>query len=441
MMNYLKKGRGLVLVLLMAMLLVVGCTKNEKSSEEKILENETNASMALQEGNIEGALDAYEEILALDPKHVTANFVVMVGHLMRLAVDPTVQEVVQTISPGTTMPTNLNEMFQFDPSAKNSKELKIRAKSYINKIKSASTPGYQVSDTVKLYSNAFYKLVGDALIPTFAKIEVNVDNLLSYDDLRLFLSPSMSGMQQTIEVDKAEFYALKMLINFYLAIFHEAIMYDWIIDENTYQDIPDVFAKNPDFGKLRSDGVEHSRAARDSYLDILNSFTDMVAYLKAETDLQYDDVIPNDEDTLPGSSTLAIIESFKNSFEGNAITVPIEFFLHYSGVFRTFNLELNLGDFYTTPLEDMGQFMAIKDVNHDHQVLENEFPANFDYTIGGLFPNLNSYQAWRNSGLILYFEEYCYAVWEFEKYCGAETVLNYYQYILNDFFSSAFRSF
>ncbi|GAG18741.1 unnamed protein product, partial [marine sediment metagenome] len=181
------------------------------------------------------------------------------------------------------------------------------------------------------YLNLYKLVVSDP--PTIGDIQVVIESVflpsLDYalerfdvvDDSSTYsfiITPKMQGdvQEDSVEFDLTEVYVLEVAMNLLRSFCSVAVAYT--VSPSAYDSaaIIDLLSQGSGFFSLRTTGATQMAAAKQSLLDASYSLDDAVAFLKAETDDQSDDIITIDPaDVAELDSVLKYSAEFRDYLE------------------------------------------------------------------------------------------------------------------------------
>lgn len=154
----------------------------------------------------------------------------------------------------------------------------------------------------------------NAMIPeidaTLAELDLITDS--PGDRFQVFFKPSETGLLADLELDYAEVLILKAGLTIFKAMLQEEKAYDTIIDANNmilqrnygncFSLNTDVFDPYPNFLKVlptandTDDGKAILAIARQSWIDGINYYLEVIEYIRSEEDPQEDDLLYTNDD-------------------------------------------------------------------------------------------------------------------------------------------------
>ena len=334
---------------------VIGCSK---VSDVKVPETLSDAKNKMAEGNLDGANSDYLQVLSADPTNAEANFGAALLGVLGVAVDNNTRTLAAKFGAINT-PATLNELF----NSISANQASSAVMNYSAFIQTAITPEVTPSE-IQSYIKA-------TLIPALEKALDRLAVVEANPNFKFIVTTKMSGADKDREIDLGEIYSLDLLGSLMKAGLHELISYNW-----------DFSTTNPlseeSFGTLKSDGAGNMTTAEDLYIRAMNKWIAGINYIDAETDDQTDDCIPKFDDPNLKNSVLTAIGLVKSSLTDGNTTFPIT---------SSESIVVNLKNFYSSPVSDWKVYI---------NGAKNNFPAGYDFTLNGLFPNMQTKDDWDN---------------------------------------------
>ena len=338
---------------------ITGCAETEKA-EIDVAQTLSNARDKLIAGDYDGAYQDYLTVLSGDPSNAEANFGAGLLGLFSVAVDENTRAVAEEF--GETLPTTLNELL--NPGATGTGASIIR---------SSSTPEPQVIPSeIQAYIESTLIPALDTVLGRLAVVEANPDFIF-------IVTSDMSGGDAAVEIDLGEIYALDVFASMLKGMLHFAVSYNWDSTESNPLD-------DPDFGTLKSNGATNMTAAMNSFARAINKWIAGINFIDAETDDQSNDGIPKFDNLSDKNNMLNSLNQFKGSLEEGDTIINL---------MPAVSAVVDYKDYFSSPVTDWKDYY-VEDENSDSQITEADFPAGYDYTLSGLFPELDTYAEWDN---------------------------------------------
>jgi len=345
---------------------------------------------AVANGDYAAANQHYKNALAKDPNNAQANFGAALTELVLASEDP---EVINLAS--------LVDLSQLPPvfparSPGNDRVGLTRAGAALRAFGIGG-----VSANPMKYGRAVGKLLlmgaGDPLVlsDVQAVIKLHVLPPLQYAESRLQVleahpefvfkvTPEMSGMSDTLEVDLGEVYVLDAVINAIQGWLHVFVAYDF----DVYGDPPadSLLAAGTTFGTLHTGGALDLAAAHADLLLSHVRIESMIAFIGAETDVQDDDIIPQAVLSEP-----EFLE-FKAGFDdvNNALTqvtvVPVDDYQN-----NPVSISIQIGNFFLNPIADWKIKLPTHTFSMDGRDVFITDPITFpDPKFNNIFPDMTN---------------------------------------------------
>ncbi len=327
---------------------------------------------AQRDGDMSGAVKAMGQILAIDPNHATANFIVGVHDVNTLLMDEEVRSEFNRIL------TALGDQFQFGVAVEGS-----------SLSSNSDNVASGIVDNILFVTSTDNQVLQEALltlenhIPRLNAAIVRLQRMLVTPGFNYRVVSEKFDIDHTVTREHLlEVYAGLNIIRGFLDM---GLAYDLSFAAGNYASGSEFFSKNPQFLTLRSGGVAHMTRARVSFE---NAITAALASERSEVESYRKELL-----------------LIRRSLKGETVYFP--FSVQNESKTQVFDhtLGVNLGNFFNSPIPDFRRYLG---VNMQGVLNADSFPAGFDFTLGGLFPELDSYEDWQqyNSfGLTLYNDE------------------------------------
>lgn len=369
----MKKFLFLSVVFMVLASLITGCGQQVSNTEVKLSQTELDqllytAQTQLEAGKFDEALATYEKAVDGAPSSAKANF--GAGLLGALALIKDNNTRIIFSKAGVNLPVNLNELM-----TKPSSQAATANFANLSSFNRASGTSNVTIPEVQTY-------LKDTLIPAIDKALARLDKVEQDSSFTFIITKKMSGGTKNIEIDLGEVYALDSYLSLAKGLFQELISYDWnyVGTSNPFED-----TNYPSFGKLKSDGQQNMGKARDAYARMFTKLVAGVEYIAAETDDQSDDGIPKFSKTEDKDSTLKYLNFFKASFENGPTVFN----------FKSGSTTVNFKGYYSSPVQDWHKYY-VKSTNVNSPITAGDFSPNYDFTLNGLLPDLNSFSKWQD---------------------------------------------
>ncbi len=369
----MKKFLFVSVVLVILTSLITGCGQQASNTAVEMSQTEmdqllSTAQIQLEEGKLDEALVTYEKAIEGDPSSAKANFGAGLLGALALIKDNNTRAIFSKA--GITLPVNLNQLLTVSSSQ--------AVTTHFSNLPSFN----RAYGTFTITVPEIQTYIKDTLIPAIDKALARLDKVEQDSSFNFMVTKKMSGGDENVEIDLGEIYALDSYLSFMKAIFQELISYDWncsyVGTVNPFED-----PNYPNFGKLKSDGQQNMGKARDAYARMFTKLIAGIEYIAAETDDQSDDGVPKFSKAEEKTDVLKYLNFFKASFE-NGPTI----FNFGSG-----STTVNFKGYYSSPVQDWHKFY-IKPANPNSPISASDFGPNYDFTLNGLLPDLNSFSKW-----------------------------------------------
>jgi hypothetical protein len=337
----------------MVSVVIAGC--GSQNNKVDVTQDLVAAQSKLDNGDIDGAYKSYVTAVTADPSNAEANFGAAMLGVLQVAVDGNTRSLAGKFN--INLPTSMNTLFNVTTTAQATSIIKI-----------SSFTGLTTTPTVTPAEVQVY--IKNTLIPALDTALNRLAQVESQPNFKYIVTSKMSKSSKDREIDLGEIYALDMLACFLKASLHETIAYNW--DYSTSNPLAET-----NFGTLKSDGAANMSLARDAYIRMFTKWSDGINFIAAETDDQSDDCIPKFSKEADKNAFLHYIGLINNSLVNGATTIDIN-----SG-----NLVVDFKDFYLSPVADWKVYI---------NGARNDFPAGYDFTLNGLFPELTTRDGWNN---------------------------------------------
>jgi len=355
----------------------------------------------------------FKEALGLDPENLDANFGAGLTEMLVFSQDPDVQAVfdaweafldsgsafvadtslsLSVLSRSTILPGAFGKSpFQ----VLNEKEV---AYSYLNLYKLVISDPPTIGDIQDVMESVFLPRLDYAL----ERFDI-VDEDPTYT---FTITPKMQGdlQEDPVEFDLTELYVLEAAVNLIRSFCSVAVAYT--VGSSAYDStaIIEFLSQGSGFLSLRTNGATQMAKAGETLLDASYKLDDAVAFLKAETDPQSDDIItitPGELEEADLDSVTQYNAEFRDYFL-NGITLTED----WDGDYTTpdEDLTFNFSTLFDTPIQDFKSLLPDytvtvgRDTSYDHdwESFNIEVSGLIDITTAGYY-NYNrshSYDSW-----------------------------------------------
>ncbi len=360
---------GLILFSVVMMVVAGGCgqSNGNQAVVAPVLEQ---AKGQLTSGNLEGASQSYSEVLAADPSNAEANFgAALIGAMDAVVKDPETRSLLEKYGINNT-PTGLNGLFSSFVGTQEIISTALQPMTAIQTSRTTIVP----SDVQTYLKNVIIPRL-DTALSRLAVVE-------QHPDFTFTVTRAMSGARSDVELDLGEIYALDTYLSFVNGTLHALVAYNWDYagTGNPFED-----ASYPNFGQLNSDGAAHMELAGQAYLRAVVKSMDGINFIAAEPDSHIDNGLKISPVSAKNNA-IDVLAKFKDSLEGIDTNFPIT---------AAKSIKLNLKNYYATPVASWKDFYFAAFINK-RSLTAADFPAGYDFTLSGLFPELDSYEDWNS---------------------------------------------
>jgi hypothetical protein len=234
------------------------------------------------------------------------------------------------------------------------------------------TPKMAVTDLPEL--SDIQEIVEELLLPKLRFAIQALDFLDDYPDYTFIISGRMQGdpLEDQLEIDLTEIYILEVSLNMLYAIANMSVAYE--VDFFGYDSLEALNAFSPGgtFLTLRNGGEPMDRA-KASLLKAFDKLRDGIAFLKAETDPQDDDIIKIGRDgpsleeldqileiVDEAESVLTENQTFTDNWDNDPVTPESD-------------LTVNFGSLFDQPIQDWKSKLPDYTVTVRKQALEHDY--------------------------------------------------------------------
>ena len=269
-------------------------------------------------GNIDFTLSnsLYKEALVMDPDNLDANFGAGLTEILIVTQDAEIKNVFDAweafIDTGTV----------FEPKSGGSAMFSM-SNLYPIFIPNSSLPGVSEREFTRSYFNMMKMGVSDP--PTIEDIQVVIEeNLIpklvfalerlnkvdSNSDYTFTITPKMLGDldEDALELDLTEIFLMETSLNLINSFSYMLVAYSYNFDAYDSAAIVNSLSQGSGFLALRTNGAAAMSLAKSSLLDASSQLDEAIAFLKAETDDQSDDIIKISPDDLEAADLDSIVK-------------------------------------------------------------------------------------------------------------------------------------
>ena len=323
-----------------------------------------------REGDTARAAQTMEKIVALDPNHPTANFILGIHDVNTLLMDDAVRAEFNNVIALWKTQLQIDTVSQGDSILSHTDAI---ASGIVDNVLFVTA-----SDNMAL-QKAIIAL--ETHIPRLNSAIVRLQRMLASPSFNYHIVNDEFDIDYTVTREHVA--GLYVALNVVRGVLDMGLAYDLQFKEGHYASPEAFFSENPTFLTLRSGGAAHMTRARVSFENAITAALLPNRYNFSE----------ESKDTL---------RKVRRSLKGETISMPFSVQNNTKTQIISHEIAVNLGNFFNSPIPDFRAYMGI----HASGVLDaDDFPSGFDFTLGGLFPELNTYADWEhyNSfGLKLY---------------------------------------
>lgn len=258
----------------------------------------------------------YKEAIEMDPENLDANFGAGLTEILIVTQDAEVKTVFDHweafLDTGTV----------FEPQSVGSALFSI-SNLYPIFLPNSSLPGVSEREFTRSYFNMMKMGVSDP--PTIEDIQVVIEeNLIpklvfalerlnkvdSNSDYTFTITPKMLGDldEDALELDLTEIFLMETSLNLINSFSYMLVAYSYNFDAYDSAAIVNSLSQESGFLALRTNGAADMSSAKSSLLDASSQLDEAIAFLKAETDDQSDDIIKISPDDLEAADLDSIVK-------------------------------------------------------------------------------------------------------------------------------------
>lgn len=354
-------------------LLVSPTTNLTEEQRAEVAGLEAEGVAAQRADKMADAVSAMEKVLLLDRYNATANFVLGIHDVNTLASDTVAREEINRIARLVSDEIQLNHLSDGDVVLSDGGDV-----------------GAGILDHVLFVTSTQNKLVQDALevlsthIPRLNTAIIRLERILMHSDFDYHLLNESLDIDYTVtRQDLLRIYAGLNVVRSFLDM---GLAYDVSFKDTEYPSVETFLSQNAKFLTLKPNGVKHMQRAG---IGFANAVTATLLYDKHALN------------PMP-QETRSWLQKAQRSFRGETVDISITLKSVDDKTSVPHILSVNLGNYFNSPIEDFRKYMG---VNIKGKLANSSFPEGFDFTLGGLFPDLKGYEDWQryNSfGLVFY---------------------------------------
>lgn len=340
------------------------------------------AYQAQSDGDMAKAVLAMEKVLAIDPTHPTANFVLGINDINTLLLNSETRADINRVIALVT-----DQRALFDTSGGQSVLLGVD-QALVGVVNNVL---FVTSTQNMVLQDVFQKL--EAHMPVMNAAIVRLQRVLRHSQLDYHVVSDTFALDYRL--NRLDVLGLYAGLNLVRSLLDMGLSYDYRFKEGQYVSTEDWLSKNPNFLTLRPDGV---RRMANAGMGLRNAITAVIA-AKEEADRSPHLGRISGADL---AHAIPVLEDIRRSLKGETVRVPFSVINNAKTERVEHTLAVNLGNFFNSPISDFRHYLG---VHMKGPLNASSFPTGFDFTLGELFPELKAYADWQtyNSfGLVLY---------------------------------------
>src|SRR5262249_27441620 len=150
-------------------------------------------------------------------------------------------------------------------------------------------------------------LIKTRVMPRLAEAELRLAIVEQTSEFVMKFPPAVTGLPDTIEIDKGEVYLLDAVVNGVQGWLNIAVAYNFDVENSDYEHVnaESLLAAGTAFGTLHDDGSIQLNSARTNFMLVNTRLDQAAAFIAAETDDQSDDLVPQEWLNTPEYTDLA----------------------------------------------------------------------------------------------------------------------------------------
>jgi hypothetical protein len=386
--------KKLVFILLLAVL-ALGCAKSTTMPvvDTVTAQKETDlGNQALVNGDFATANAHYRTAVSLNPDNTQAQFGAGVTEVFQLQSDPEVVSLQNQLSltrtRSATQATSLSR-------TERATALSLR----LTEAGQGVDPRYAPQSMGKAFFRTLLhacddprsiseiqRIIRRKIMPQLQFAEDRLNRVEAASNFTLLLPPSITGLPQTIEIDKTEVYVLDAVVNDLQGWLGILVAYNFDVPNNDFEHVnaESLLAAGTAWATLHRGGAQQLASARLDFLNVKIKLDAAAAYLAAETDDQSDDVIP--ASWLKTQAYLDLrdaVNRVDNSLKGPVTTTVND------ASQQPMTLQVYIGRFFVPAIADLKTKFPALEFTAGHPVVAA--PITFsDPTINGIFPDMTN---------------------------------------------------
>jgi hypothetical protein len=366
---------------------LMGCSKDSEKSPTDPAGAEVAAQagdQALANGDVAAANSQYRAALGKDPQSGHANLGAAVTEIALLQSDPTVDSLMNLVSP----PVNSLHARATSPRQALSRRSLLPQRQFDPMTVGRAATRLLYQSTVDPTYAAWYQTVlRTRVMPRLQYAEDRLNTIEGNPAFNLIIQPAVSGAPEAVEVDLGEVLAMDALINSVQGVLGVLVAYNFDVPPDATTE--ELLDPTSHFAKLLPDGAAQLAAAHLNLGFSFARFNAMVTTIHAETDDQSDDAIPLA--ALETQDFAALADGFAQAELALAGTVQVDV-TDYLGNPTT--IDVNISKFFDAPIADFKAKLPGYTIDVDGNVVVTD-PITFpDPKFNLIFPNMDN-AAWQ----------------------------------------------
>jgi len=392
-MNRIKFGIVAVFMLAISLssFLGTGCSKAE-SKAESVVPTHNEAFGFLENNQIDEAIDAYKKIVEDDPRDPTANVVLGILELTTVIGNDITQDVIHDLEAqfggDFGLPTSFQEIIQNEGDSDSANHISSVQSVVVQSAVKAVVSSFDVDNTISLIPEAAQTIIEGVLIPTLESSLHYFETVLSLDSFQFKFTDEHND--KTIEIDKGDIHGIAAAINLLSSFLHQMVVYNVKVAAGNYASTEEMLANNPQFATLRSNGVAHSIAFLEGLRGFVSHSRDMLTSVQSETDDQTDDLFKKEDLPEDMDAVLSGLDEASSVLTGQR-TVTVNYY--FDGQNKSAEVTIDIPGYFSNPISDIRDYMGVY-VTAPRAPNSWDFPSGFDFTLSGLFPDMDTFQKW-----------------------------------------------
>jgi len=393
----------------LAFALVLGCggkSSTEPKTDPAAAAGEVDAgNTALANGDYAAANEHFKTAIAKDPSNAQAQFGAAVTEVYLLQDDPELQSLAgqfQLFQPGA-LPVSHGRLARRVAFSQ-------RVESLRSSVVGPYTPGRMGAAVVRTLALAgnepdsiseIQAIVRTKVMPKLQYAEDRLNAAEAAADFRMFIDPAVTGLPDTLEIDKTELYLLDSVINGVQGWLGILTAYNFDVENSDFEHVnaESLLAPGTTWATLHPYGHLALAQAKNDFETVKARFDAAAAYLANESDDQANDLIPQEWLSTQDYADLADgIDQMYAALTG-PILVPAR-----DANDQEFDLQVDLGRFLVPGIDDLKK--ALPNHTFENGELKPVEPITFSTesgyggpTVYGIFPDMTDARWQQLTGL------------------------------------------